>query len=223
MTCKPRARTIGAQPRNCLLTMTVCKVVVIAAVSCTDPAPQSKSTAPDQCRVPVSELHKVSSDSAILSAARALMIADSNVAVVTVDSIGQPRIRTTKAFVSPVDAADPAKGMTVWIMTRLATRKVDQMRRHPQVTLYFNNDERTEYATLMGIATIHRDPNHPQAKAFYENGYKEFFWPDFPNDFVMIEVRPLWVEYLGPTIAAHSDTWRPQAVVLAQECQSSPS
>ena len=196
---------------------------LLLGLACTDRAPQSKSSVADGCRVPVSELHKVASDSAILSAARALMLADSNVAVVTVDSIGQPRVRTTKAFVSPVDAADPAKGVTVWIMTRLATRKVDQMRLHPQVTLYFNNDQRTEYATVMGTATIHRDPNHPQAKAFYENGYKEFFWPDFPNDFVMIEITPLWIEYLGPTIAAHSDTWRPQAVVFAPECRSSAS
>jgi general stress protein 26 len=159
-------------------------------------------------------LYKVAPDSAILRAARALMLRDSNVAVVTVDSAGQPRVRTTKAFVAPVDSTDPAEGVTVWIMTRLTTRKVEQMRRHPQVTLYFNNDDRIEYATIMGIATIHRDPDNPQAKAFYENGYKEFFWPDFPRDFVMIEVKPVWLEYLGPEIPAHPNTWRPQAVVF---------
>lgn len=198
--------------------MTTSSVVLIAALACTDRAPQAKSAATDRCRVPLSELYKVASDSTILSAARALMIADSNVAVVTVDSTGQPRVRTTKAFVSPVDSADAAKGVTVWIMTRLTTRKVDQMRRHPQVTLYFNSDDRIEYATIMGTATIHRDPNHPQARKFYEDGYKEFFWPDFPNDFVMIEVKPLWLEYLGPKIAGHPNTWRPQAVVLSQDC-----
>lgn len=196
-------------------------LVLIVALACTDPVPQQKSAVANPCRIPKSELYKVASDSAILSAARALMIADSNVAVVTVDSMGQPRARTTKAFVSPVDSTDPAKGVTVWIMTRLTTRKVDQMRRHPQVTLYFNSDDRGEYATIMGTAIIHRDPNHPQAKAFYGNGYKGFFWPDFPNDFVMIEVKPVWLEYLGPTIAAHSSTWRPQAVVFASGCRSS--
>lgn len=194
-------------------------LLLIAALACTDPVPKPKSTATNPCKVPISELHKVATDSAILSAARALMIADSNVAVVTVDSMGQPRVRTTKAFVSPVDSTDPAKGVTVWIMTRLTTRKVDQIRRHPQVTLYFNSDDRIEYATVMGMATIHRDPNNAQAKKFYEDGYKEFFWPDFPNDFVMIEVKPLWLEYLGPTIAAHSSTWRPQAVLLTKDCQ----
>ena len=193
-------------------------LVLIAVIACMDSVPPPKSVATKPCRVPTSELYKVASDSAILSAARALMVADSNVAVVTVDSIGQPRVRTTKAFVSPVDSTDPARGVTVWIMTRLTTRKVDQIRRHPQVTLYFNSDDRIEYATIMGTATIHRDPNHPQAKAFYEDGYKEFFWPDFPNDFVMIEVKPLWLEYLGPTISGHANTWRPQAVVLAHGC-----
>ena len=193
-------------------------LALIAVIACTDSVPPPKSVDTNPCRVPTSELYKVASDSAILSAARALMIADSNVAVVTVDSVGQPRVRTTKAFVSPVDASDPAKGVTVWIMTRLATRKVDQIRNHPQVTLYFNSDDRIEYATIMGTATIHRDPNHPQAKAFYEDGYKEFFWPDFPNDFVMIEVKPLWLEYLGPTVSGHAKTWRPQAVVLAPGC-----
>ncbi|MGK2962138.1 MAG: pyridoxamine 5'-phosphate oxidase family protein [Gemmatimonadaceae bacterium] len=164
--------------------------------------------------VPFDELYKVASDSAILSAARALMLADSNVAVVTLDSMGQPRVRTTKAFVSAESPGDPAKGVTVWIMTRLTTRKVDQMRRHPQVTLYFNNDDRVEYATVMGTAIIHTDATNPEAMKFYEDGYAEFFWPDFPRDFVMIEVRPRWLEYLGPDIAAHPQTWRPQAVVF---------
>ena len=188
-------------------------VLGVLALACKEPAAE-KSAPTSGNRVPTAELYKVASDSAILAAARALMLADSNVAVVTVDSAGQPRVRTTKAFVAPFDSLDPAKGVTVWIMTRLGTRKVDQIRRHPQVTLYFNDDKRVEYATVMGIATIHRDPNHPQAKAFYEDGYKEFFWPDFPNDFVMIEVKPLWLEYLGPTIAGHKDTWRPQAVTF---------
>jgi general stress protein 26 len=187
-------------------------VAVVVAAGCAEPVPQNPATTGN--RVPTAELYKVASDSAILTAVRALMLADSNVAVVTVDSMGQPRVRTTKAFVAPVDSADPGKGVTVWIMTRLGTRKVDQIRRHSQVTLYFNDDKRVEYATIMGTATIHRDPNHPQAKAFYEDGYKEFFWPDFPRDFVMIEVKPLWLEYLGPGISGHPDTWRPQAVVF---------
>ncbi len=185
----------------CLLTFAACR----------EPSPRA-SQASDT--IPTAELYKVADDSTILRAARALMLADSNVAVTTVDSNGQPRVRTTKAFVNPVDPADPSRGVTVWIMTRLTTRKVDQIRRHPQMTLYFNNDARLEYATIMGTGVVHTDPEHPDAKRFYEGGYKEFFWPDFPRDFVMIEVKPRWLEYLGPEVAAHSEKWRPQAVVF---------
>lgn len=181
--------------------------LLLAACEGGDPAPA-------RVVVPTSELYKVAPDSVILKAARALMLADSNVAVVTVDANGQPRVRTTKAFVSPVVAGNPAKGVTVWIMTRLGTRKVEQMRKHPQVTLYFNSDDRVEYATIMGTAIIHRDPENPEAKRFYQDGYSEFFWPDFPRDFIMIEVRPRWLEYLGPTVHGHPQTWRPQAVVF---------
>jgi general stress protein 26 len=191
---------------------TVSAILVLLLTACSDgrePGHESPAVS-----VPFEELYKVASDSAILAAARALMLADSNVAVVTVDSMGQPRVRTTKAFVSAEAPGNPAKGVTVWIMTRLTTRKVGQMRRHPQVTLYFNNDDRVEYATVMGTAIIHTDASNPEAKKFYEDGYAEFFWPDFPKDFVMIEVKPRWLEYLGPAIAAHPETWRPQAVVF---------
>ncbi len=192
--------------------------LLLLTAACSGGEEMTSSATPDSpairiYRVPAEELYKSAPDSAILSAARALMLADSNVAVVTLDSMGQPRVRTTKAFIAPV-SADPASGVTVWIMTRLTTRKVDQIRRHPQVTLYFNNDDRIEYATVMGTATIHTDPEHPQAKEFYKDGYAEFFWPDFPRDFVMIEVRPLWLEYLGPRFPGHAETWRPQGVVF---------
>ena len=193
-------------------------LVLGIAAACAAPDAPPSSPKMDAVRgdaaVPMDELYKVLPDSVILKAARALMLADSNVAVVTVDSMGQPRVRTTKAFVSAAVPGDPAKGVTVWIMTRLGTRKVEQMRKHPQVTLYFNSDERVEYATIMGTAVIHTDAENPEAKAFYENGYAEFFWPDFPKDFVMIEVKPRWLEYLGPAVAAHPETWRPQGVVF---------
>ena len=184
---------------------------LVCVSACSEPAPADSRKSEV---APAAELYKVADDTTILRAARTLMLADSNVAVITVDSTGQPRARTTKAFVNPVDPADPARGVTVWIMTRLTTRKVDQMRRHPQVTLYFNDDARVEYATIMGTAVVHTDPENPDAKRFYEDGYKEFFWPDFPRDFVMIEVKPKWLEYLGPEVHGHKDNWRPQAVVF---------
>jgi general stress protein 26 len=166
------------------------------------------------------ELNRAANPSAVVDSARKLMLADSNDALVTVDSSGQPRVRTVRAFVDPPDATSPERGLTVWIMTRLSTRKVEQIRRHPLVTLYFNDDDKFSYATIMGSAIVHTDPEHPRAKRHYEvpvgadgpSSYAKFFWPDFPRDFVMIEVRPRWLEYMGPGVGNNRENWRPQAV-----------
>jgi general stress protein 26 len=99
-------------------------------------------------------------------------------------------------------------------MTRFTTRKVAQVRAHPQVTLYFNDDETDSYASIMGTAVVHTDPAHPGAKRRYEGEDVKAYWPDFPRDFVMLEIRPQWLEFIGPTIANDERTWRPQAVVF---------
>jgi general stress protein 26 len=164
--------------------------------------------------VPRAELQPAADPSALLDSARRLMLADSNVALVSVDADGQPRVRTVKAFLDPVDPTRPASGVTVWVMTRLSTRKIAQIRRHPQVTLYFNDDARVSYATVMGVAVVHTDPEHAGAKRHYDADYARFFWPDFPRDFVMLEIRPRWLEYMGPGIPNDRRSWRPQAVTF---------
>lgn len=161
------------------------------------------------------ELYRVDAPDAVLSAARSLMESDENVALVTVDREGQPRVRSVRAFLADVDPADPKKGMTVWIMTRDSTRKVEQIRQHPQVTLYFNDDAKISYLTIMGTGVVHTDPSEPAVQPFLRlEGYKEFFWPQFPEGFVMIEVRPRWIEFMGPGIRNHQEHWRPQSVVF---------
>ncbi len=161
------------------------------------------------------ELYRVDTAEAILKAARVLMESDENMGLVTVDSRGQPRIRTVRAFLTEVDPLDARKGMTIWVMTRDSTRKVRQVREHPQVTLYFNDDAKLSYLSIMGTAVVHTDPEHPKVKPFVMlKGYKEFFWPDFPKGFVMIEIRPRWLEFIGPGIKNHKENWRPQAVEL---------
>lgn len=70
-------------------------------------------------------------------------------------------------------------------MTRHSTRKVEQLRRNPKGTLFFDDD-----------------------------GYASFFWPRFPHDFVMLEIQPHWIEFMGPGIPNHAKHWRPQGLDL---------
>jgi hypothetical protein len=66
----------------------------------------------------------------------------------------------------------------------------------------------------MGKATVHRDPKNPRLQPFLDPATVKFFWPDFPRDFVMLEVVPDWIEVIGPGLWNDPNTWRPQAVVF---------
>lgn len=181
-------------------------LIVLLAACSTVAARDSQQTVRD-------ELYRVDAPEAILKAARALMESDENMALVSVDSHGQPRVRTVRAFLNKVDPSDLTKGMTVWVMTRESTRKVEQIRQRPEVTLYFNDDATFSYLTIMGAAVVHTDPTNEKVRPFLEmEGYKEFFWPNFPDGFVMIEIEPRWIEFMGPGIKNHPQHWRPQSV-----------
>ena len=165
--------------------------------------------------VPRSELSLARDTAVVLDSADALIARDSSVGLVTVDEFNRPRIRTVRAFrlKNPSTARDR---FTVFILTRTSTRKIDQIAKNPLVTLYFNEDQRAAYATLMGRATVHRDPKNPRLQSFLDSATVKFFWPAFPADFVMIEVTPDWLEFNGPGLWNDPDTWRPQAVVFQQ-------
>jgi general stress protein 26 len=163
--------------------------------------------------VPRSELSLARDTAVVLDSADALIARHSFVGLVTVDEFNRPRVRTVRAFrlKQPTTARER---FSVFILTRPSTRKVDQIAKNPLVTLYFNEDQRAAYATIMGRATVHRDPKNPRLQPFLDSATVKFFWPAFPRDFVMIEVTPDWLEFIGPGIWNDPNTWRPQAVVF---------
>ena len=168
--------------------------------------------------VPRSELSLARDSAVVLDSADALITRHSTVGLVTVDEFNRPRIRTVRAFrlKNPTTARER---FTVFILTRTSTRKIDQIAKNPLVTLYFNEDQRAAYATIMGRATVHRDPKNPRLQPFLDSVTVKFFWPAFPQDFVMIEVTPDWLELIGPGLWNDPNTWRPQAVVFESKHQ----
>jgi hypothetical protein len=66
----------------------------------------------------------------------------------------------------------------------------------------------------MSTAIVHTDPEHPDAKRHYQGQDIKAYRPDFPRDFVMLEIRPWWLEFIGPGISNDERTWRPQALVF---------
>ena len=163
--------------------------------------------------IPRSELSLARDTAVVLDSADALIARDSSVGLVTVDESNRPRVRSVRAFrlKNPTTARER---FTVFILTRTSTRKIDQIAKNPLVTLYFNEDQRAAYTTIMGRATVHRDPKNPRLQSFLDSATVKFFWPAFPRDFVMLEVTPDWLEFIGPGLWNDPDTWRPQAVVF---------
>lgn len=153
------------------------------------------------------EIYRAAETSAILDAARAIIAQDPDCALITIDGSGQPRVRT-------VTASPPEDDMTIWIATRPATRKVKQIEQHAKVSLYFNDDAQGSYVSVMGTAKLHNDLATKEAKDFYARSVRDAFWPNYPDDYLLIEVTPQWIEVIGHGIAAHPQTWRPQGIVL---------
>ena len=187
--------------------------LTVIGAGCGGPPDAVATSAATPPSVPRAELSLARDSAVLLDSAHTLIARDSSVGLVTVDEFNRPRVRTVRAF-RLERPATARERFTVFILTRQSTRKIDQIAKNPLVTLYFNEDQHTTYATIMGRATIHRDPTNPRLKPFLDPATVRFFWPAFPQDFVMIEVVPDWLEFIGPGLWNDPDTWRPQAVVF---------
>lgn len=187
--------------------------LVIAAVLSLACASEHDARVDGRAAVPEAELSLARDTAVLMDSADALIARHASVGLATVDEHGRPRVRTVGAFrlARPANTRDR---FTVFVLTRTSTRKVEQLARNPAVTLYFDEDERTSYATVMGHATIHRDPQLPRLQEFLDSATIRFFWPDYPRDFVILEITPDWLEFIGPGLWNDPNTWRPQAIVF---------
>jgi general stress protein 26 len=188
----------------------VAAVCLVAAFACASEAsrePENRSIS--GARAPAAELHLAADEQAALAAARAIIASDPVAAMITLDANGQPRVRS-------VNTSSPEVDMTIWIATRPDTRKVEQIRAHPNVTLYYNDDATASYVSIMGTATVHTDSATLATKNFFAEEELRAFWPAYPENFVLIRVQPTWLEVTGHGISAHPENWRPQAVVFSR-------
>ncbi len=129
-------------------------------------------------------------------------------AFITVDEAGQPRART-------VDAFAPDEDFTVWIATRPNTRKVAHIRHNSQVTLYYFDAERRNYVTIMGHARLVDDPL--VKTRMRRPSDTERLYPAFPDDYLLIEVKPDRLEGILPGHRGDPDNWAPAGVDFTRD------
>lgn len=140
-----------------------------------------------------------------LAVARALMERAGKCALITIDSTGHPQVRTMDPFL-------PDPDFTIWLATNPDSRKVTQLSSNQRVTLYYA-DYDNGYVSVYGLAELVEDV--VAKKKYWKEEWKSFY-PNYPNDYLLIKVRPLRLEMIDyqAGYAGDSLTWQPEVIWL---------
>lgn len=139
----------------------------------------------------------------LISAARDIMASAHYCDLITLDSTGRPRSRVMDPF-------SPEDDMVVWLGTRRSSRKVTQIRNDPRVTLQYFSPEDFGYVTIAGTAELVDDPAEKSAR--WKDAWNTFY-PD-REAYLLIKVKPEWLEVLSRGIQSNPDTWEPPRVAF---------
>jgi len=128
--------------------------------------------------------------------------------LVTIGPDGQPQARI-------VDPFTPDADLTIWIATNPLTRKVQEVRRDPRVTLLYFISATSEYVTVLGTAVLVTDAVQKAAhwKADWAALYKD---QNRGEDYMLLRVKPSRLEVVSVRRGVTNDpkTWRPVTVDL---------
>jgi general stress protein 26 len=151
-------------------------------------------TAPE-CTAQMKRAKRVDRDS-VIAAAREIIGMQTYCALVTVDSSGQPHVRTMNPF-------PPEEDMTVWIATNSRTRKTREIQNNPRVCLYYaDHNHASGYVAISGKAVLVDDMNE---KLKRKRGYWDQAFPDWKY-LVLIKVVPERLEVLNYKRGMLNDT-----------------
>lgn len=176
---------------------TSCLVVLVAALVMSLPAPvwaQDKPQAPPD-------------PAKVLAAAREIMEAQQYCALITLDGTGLPQIRTMNPF-------PPDEAMVVWMATNTRSRKVEEIRKDPRVTLYYaDHAKATGYVAMGGKAVLVDDMKEvlKRKRAYWDSAF-----PGLKN-IVLIKVIPERIDVINYKQGLTGDpvTWRTTSMPVA--------
>ncbi len=145
-------------------------------------------------------------NSRLKDVAKEIMLASGTCALITQDHKGRSRVRTMDPF-------PPENDFTVWFGTNSKSRKVDQIKKNPRVTLYYFDNRSMGYVTLHGSAQIVNDPEEKE-KRWKEEW--EAFYPNKAEDYLLIKVSPEWMEIISVShgIVGDQKTWKPPIILF---------
>ena len=133
--------------------------------------------------------------------AQKIMTNAATCALITLDNNNLPMVRVMDPF-------KPESDFTVWFGTNPKSRKVEQIKNNPNVTLYYVDNDVSGYVVIHGKALLVNDPMEKE-KRWKEEW--EAFYPNKPADYLLIKVSPEWMEVLSYPYGLTGDpvTWQP--------------
>lgn len=123
----------------------------------------------------------------IISAAKEIIGSVKYCALITIDSTGCANIRTMNPF-------PPEDDMTVWMATNSRSRKYHEIKKNPNVTLYFANHSKADgYVAIKGKAVLVNDSTEIMKR---KRDYWKQAFPDWKY-LVLIKVVPEKLEVIN--------------------------
>jgi general stress protein 26 len=93
----------------------------------------------------------------LLMAAKEIITAAKTCALITIDNEGRPRVRVMDPFL-------PEDDFTIWFGTNKKTRKTEQIKNNPKVTLYYLEPNNAGYVMITGIAELIDDDDEKEKR-----------------------------------------------------------
>ena len=159
--------------------------------------------------VPASIMAQELSEDSLELIAREIIESANFVALITLDANGHPQARVMDPF-------PPEENMTVWLATNPQSRKVVQIESDDRVTLYYFDNAGLGTVSLMGTARLVNDPTEKAKR--WKSGW-EAFYPDRDSSYLLIQVRPEFMEVVSVKHGLRGDpvTWKPQGLAIPSE------
>jgi len=145
--------------------------------------------------------HELARDS-LLSLARTIINSAECRTFVTVDEDNKPQARAMSPF-------PPEEDFTIFLGTNPASRKVKQLKKNPNVMVYYYDSDGRSYVSVAGKAELIDEPRIK--KKYWRDGWIGFY-PDFEKNYVLIKVSPKHMEICS---FEHELFWGPEGMPAA--------
>jgi general stress protein 26 len=161
---------------------------------------------PSMCFGQIKEKQSNSAKENLLSAAREIIKDAKTCVLITLDKKSRPMARIMDPF-------PPESDFTVWFGTNSKSRKIQQLKNNPTVTLYYQDNDASGYVVIHGKAVIVNDKK--EKKQRWKKTW-EAFYPNKKEGYLLIKVIPESMEILSYPrgIIGDKETWQTPVVIF---------